>query len=370
MTSGIYVHFPFCRAKCSYCAFYSVPIGSISNYAVLYTTALKKEIASCKQLLLKDVDSIYFGGGTPSLFPDEKLNEILETISQTFNILPKAEISIEINPADVSAKKLNGLKQAGFNRFVLGVQTLDPVLHALIGRTGDPCGKKHLDEFFSCDAVTHCVDLIIGIPGQDGLEAEIETVASYGVEHVSAYLLSIEEGTPLEANILCDEAFEDLQRLAFINAKKILESLGYCHYEISNYALTGYESLHNRKYWTFQPYISFGSGAHSFYGGRRYINRTPLEKYMADPLVDLDEDKRNIFSAMAEFVMTGLRMIEGFSILDFTSQFGELPPELLRGIEEEIKKGMLFSQNGRVSLSKKGLLFADRTVLNIVHDLL
>ena len=370
MTNGIYVHFPFCRKKCDYCAFYSVPIDSAVHYEAQYTAALKKEITGRYQAPRKDADSIYFGGGTPSLFHAEKLSEVLETISKTFNVLPQAEISIELNPADISAEKLNGLKQAGFNRFVLGVQTLDPALHALIGRTGEPCGKKHLDEFFSCSAVTHCLDLIIGIPGQNDLETELEIIASYGAKHISAYLLSIEEKTPLEAKIQCDEAFENMQRSAFINTKRILESFGYRHYEISNYALSEYESLHNKKYWTFQPYISFGSGAHSFYDGRRYINKAPLEKYMADPFANFDEDKRGAFSAMTEFVMTGLRMIDGFSTLDFTNQFGELPQELSRRIDEEIKKGMLVFQNGRVSFSEKGLLFADRVIFDMVQDLL
>jgi len=370
VTNGVYVHFPFCRAKCAYCAFYSVPVSSVSGYAELYTAALKKEITTREQLSRKDVDSIYFGGGTPSLFPDDKLSEILETIYERFNVLPQTEISIEMNPADVSFKKLNGLKQAGFNRLVLGVQTLNPALHALIGRTGEPCGKKHLDEFFSCTAITHCIDFIIGIPGQDGLEAELETIASYGAEHISAYLLSIEEGTPLYCNIRRDEAFEELQRSAFTDTKKILEAFGYRHYEISNYALNGYESSHNSKYWTFQPYISFGNGAHSFYDGRRYINRAPLEKYMADPLAGFDEDKRNISSAMAEFVMTGLRMIDGFSIPDFAEQFGEMPPEIARRIDKETETGLLVSRNGRILLSEKGLLLADRVAFNIVQDIL
>ena len=128
--------------------------------------------------------------------------------------------------------------------------------------------------------------------------------------------------------------------------------------------------MHNKKYWTFQEYISFGNGAHSFYDGRRYINKAPLEKYMAAPNADLDEDKRSVSSAMAEFVMTGLRMIDGFSTFDFTSQFGELPPNLTHRINEEVKKGLLALQNGRVSLSEKGLLFADRAVFNIVQDFL
>ena len=370
MTNGIYVHFPFCRAKCGYCAFYSIPVASASDYDETYTSALKKEITGREYLSRRDVDSIYFGGGTPSLFSNEKLNEILEAISETFNILPQTEISIEMNPSDISVKKIEGLKQAGFNRFVLGVQTLNPVLHNFIGRTGEPCGKKHLDEFFSCKAVTHCVDLIIGIPGQNDLEAELETIASYGAKHISAYLLSIEDGTPIEANIKHGEYFEELQRSAFTDTKKILEAFGYRRYEISNYALDGYESLHNRKYWTFQPYISFGNGAHSFYDGRRYINKAPLEKYMADPLSGFHEDKRSISSAMAEFVMTGLRMTEGFSTFDFTGQFGELPQNLSRRIDEEVKKGMIVSQNGRISLSEKGLLLADRAVFNVVQDLL
>ena len=370
MTSGIYVHFPFCRAKCGYCAFYSVPVGPAGDYAALYTSALKKEITGREELSRRDADSIYFGGGTPSLFPVEKLYEILETISQTFNILPQAEMSIEMNPSDISVKKLEGLKQAGFNRFVLGVQTLNPALHNLIGRTGEPCGKKQLDDFFSCGAVTHCVDLITGIPGQDSLEAELDTIALYGAKHISAYLLSIEDGTPLEGSMRRDDAFEDMQRSAFINTKKILEGRGYRHYEISNYALEGYESLHNKKYWTFQDYISFGNGAHSFYDGRRYINKAPLEKYMADPAAGFEEDKRSVSSSMAEFVMTGLRMLDGFSTLDFVTQFGELPPELARRIDEEVQKGLLVMRNERVALTEKGLLFADQAAFNIVQDLL
>ncbi|MDR3237310.1 MAG: radical SAM family heme chaperone HemW [Spirochaetia bacterium] len=373
MTAGVYIHIPFCRAKCRYCGFYSVP-AAWSAYTQGYAAALKKEIMERENIPRgTDVDSVYIGGGTPSMFPPEELKAILSAAAETFHILPGAEISLEMNPSDARLEKLSALADAGFNRLTLGVQTMDPVLHATIGRAHELCTQKHLDAFFSFKGITHCVDLITGIPGQkiEDFERELKTVASYCPEHISAYLLSIEEGTPLSFDMKYDEPLESLQRAVFLDTERILEEMGYTHYEISNYALPGFESSHNSKYWTFQPYISFGSGAHSFYGGRRYINNIPLEEYIANPLSALDEDERKVSSAMAEFIMTALRMTRGFSMRDFAKEFGSMPHRTLERINSEIKSGLIIlSETERVCLSKEGLLYAERVIYNLVQDLL
>lgn len=373
--NGIYLHIPFCRAKCDYCTFYSEP--DLNNAALRrrYLNALKREITE-RQALPRgcEVNSIYFGGGTPALFNPGELEEVLRVVEQNFSVTGDAEISIEMNPADVF--NLRDLKNAGFNRFTLGLQTLNADNHKTIGRSGELCTLRHLDSFFAVPNVVRCIDIIGGIPGQtkDALASELAQIISYAPEHISAYLLSLETGAPLYQKIIYDETLALLQRDIFFETKRIFEAGGYIHYEISNYALAGFESRHNMKYWTFQPYIGFGAGAHSFYNNRRFVNSMSIGEYILNPIGELDEDVRDRTSEMVEYIMTGLRLLRGFSVRDFEREFNmSLPLELEKGIKKEAVKGMLDisdDNNFNVSLSSSGLIFADSVIYNVVENLL
>ena len=337
-----------------------------------YIRALEQELVSRDGLPRGcDVNSIYFGGGTPTLFAPHELESILNVVAKNFNVTHGAEISIEMNPQDVYA--LPELQSIGFNRFTMGVQTLSEKLHKTIGRSGELCTIRQLETFFSVPDVTHCIDVIGGIPGQtlEDLAAELKQIVSFKPEHISAYLLTLEAEAPLVIDF--DDSLAMLQRDIFLETKRILEAGTYTHYEISNYALAGFESKHNMKYWTYEPYIGLGAGAHSFYNNRRFINSMTVGEYIQKPAGIIEEDVRSLNSAMAEYIMMSLRLLRGFSANDFAQEFGApLPHETERRIKEEAEKGMLeiTEENSIVKISREGLIFTDSIIYNVVRDLL
>jgi oxygen-independent coproporphyrinogen-3 oxidase len=331
---GVYVHVPFCARKCDYCGFYSVPLGSPEALKTRtgYAASVERDIFRRSEIFNGvNVDTIYFGGGTPSLLSPKELDSILKSLSRVASVSPDAEISIEMNPSDISNAFLGDLRSLGFNRFVLGVQTLTKKWHDTIGRAREVCALKDLELFFSAEGVAHCLDIITGIPGQDMREyaGELERLCGFGPDHISVYLLSLEKGTPLAGRMEYGDDMEALQGEAFTVTRNFLLSRGYDHYEISNFARPGFRSRHNMKYWTFRPYAGFGPGSHSFYGGERYINRMTVMEYSENPAHRLERDERGVSSAMVEYVMTGLRLLDGMSLGGFRNQFGaDLPSEV------------------------------------------
>lgn len=374
--TGVYIHVPFCRSKCDYCDFYSLPAASVSeDFISAYVDALKQEIAGRRALPSAKIDSVYFGGGSPSMLGAAALGGLLDTVAARYDVVPDCEISIEMNPEDIGL--MPALKTAGFNRFTLGVQTLSVNLHKEIGRAREFCTGRHLDEFFSLPDVTRGVDLIIGIPGQSPamLTEDLRIAETYRPEHISAYTLTIEEGTPLARRAAQTSALGNLQRRALLQTAETLAEAGYSRYEISNYCLPRRASSHNMKYWTFAPYISFGAGGHSFYGGKRFIHKNDAAAYIREPLAPLEEDVRSENGAMAEFIMTGLRLIAGFALKDFEAVFGRpLPSRLAARAEEEADRGNLCIEGeggeARMRLTEQGLLFADGVIFRLTEDLL
>lgn len=318
--TGVYIHIPFCKSKCNYCDFNSV---TSCNYTV-YKDALLNEIKNCTELSTCSIDTVFIGGGTPSLFPHEYIGEILSC----FDLSHAKEITLEANPESLS--HFQKYKAYGINRLSVGFQAAQDDLLKRLGRihTRDEFlrvyekADKHFENIN--------VDLIFGLPGQnlDDWYETLEVVTDLNPSHVSAYSLIIEPGTVFfRDNVMPID--EDLERKMCHMTKQLLHS--YEQYEISNFALPRFECKHNIKYWTLDDYLGFGAGAHSFFNKTRWENVSDIKQYISETT----SPKRNIIQLskqmlMEEFMFLGLRMTNGISKSKFKSQFG-LPIEHVYG---------------------------------------
>lgn len=379
MTGGIYIHVPFCRRKCDYCGFYSVAgMLEAGGVPAAYIARLREEMRErLPGAGLSPADTVYFGGGTPSLCPPAEVAGLLRLVREHVDLLPGAEVTLEMNPGDVSPGLLAGFRDAGVTRVVLGVQTLSPRLHAVIGRSAAPCTERELDIFFSAPGLDLCADLIGGIPSQlhGELLHDIDAIASRGPKHISIYLLSIEKNTPLGKRMRADEASEAEQAGHFETIMTRMAAHGYDHYEISNYALPGFESRHNMKYWRFEPYIGFGPGAHSFIGDERYINAVTLEEYLRADRALPERDVRKERAAPVEYLMTGLRLLRGVSLREMEARLAfRVPASVMTNIQRASSDGLVeVAADGNdttVRLTRRGIMLADSVIYRIVESLL
>ena len=380
MKLGLYIHIPFCRKKCDYCSFYSIPFSiaskSLKEYDLeKYIDTLILELKERTPELKKfSVDTVYIGGGTPSLMTPAQLDKILDTVYRLLNIEKNPEITVEYNPDDFSAKKIIEYIKLGINRIVLGVQSTNKESHSILGRSAGICSHEMLSKFAGIPDITHCVDIIIGIPGhrEIDLEHELNRIASYRFEHISAYTLSIEQNTPLYKRYVPVNDFNEMQRLQLERTIEFLTNTGYSHYEVSNYALPGFESKHNLKYWKFLPYAGFGPGAHSFYSGQRYYNSNSIEEYISRKGKILVKDERTRNSEIVEYIMSGLRLTDGISFNDFKEKLGFAIPEELHGklIQLKNKKFIDIKNNGNdicVRFTGNGFYQMDGLIYEIVE---
>lgn len=365
---GVYIHVPFCRQKCRYCAFYSVPAAQALKEA--YTKRLCRDIAACARVD-EDLRTLYIGGGTPSELDTAQIEAIVRCVEQTFEIPLHAlkERTIEINPFSASAEKLEAYRALGFNRLSVGVQSLSAALLKTLGRP-----HSAADALTTIEAACRAgfenisVDIMFGLPGQTPADVgdTLETLLAYPqVRHLSAYALSIEPGTPFErmlkngALALPDEDSErEMQRV--VNA--LLAAHGFEHYEISNYALPGFQAVHNTLYWTLDGYYGFGPGASGFAGGTRYSVKEDLKAYLSS--------KKNVYSqahavdareARGDFMFLGLRRLEGVCADDYRALFGtSFFEDYGREITELTARGLLVREGSRVRLSSAGVDFANQ----------
>ena len=280
---GVYIHIPFCKSKCDYCDFYS--LAGREDQMDRYQKALLSHLAETAPMAQVPVDTIYFGGGTPSRYGEKRLKEILTALKKQLPVDKDAEITLEANPDSVDLRSLRRLRRAGFNRISLGMQSADPAELEAVHR---PHTVQQTDQ-----AVTMAkkagfknlsLDLIYGLPGQteESWRATVEHALSLIPQHLSCYGLKVEEGTPLaqrveEGEVLPDD---DAQADRYLWTVGRLARAGFAQYEISNFAKPGHESRHNLRYWLTRPYIGFGPGAHSDFGGRRYSFVRDLDAYI------------------------------------------------------------------------------------------
>lgn len=331
--AGVYIHIPFCRRKCDYCSFYSIDDTALVAPTV---EAIAAEIASFEYPGIP-VDTVYFGGGTPLAVGADTLRALLDTIRHRFAVSDDAEITVEINPAYATRAELDALHAAGVNRITLGVQTLDPAVGQFLGRV--LASREHLEALVDHTGFNVCVDFICGVPGQtaESIAEELAVLAGMA-RHVSVYLLSVDEGTPLAARYgeHGDAGFEEFQASCYRAVYVALAEHGLEHYEISNFSLPGYASRHNMKYWTFGSYAGFGPGAHSFMAGRRYANAADAAAYARHGAVR-QYDERSAEQSAAEFLMTGLRLKEG---IDRAALRALAAPAVIARIDEAIARGV------------------------------
>lgn len=377
---GIYIHIPFCKKKCEYCDFksYAGKEKLIDDYIKCLKYELK-EVGDGNKLdyennldKLAIIKTIYIGGGTPSLIDSRYINEILEIVKQNYTLDDDLEITIEVNPGTVNEEKLEQYKKSGINRLSIGLQSTHDRLLKKIGRI------HSYDDFFNTFKLARKVgfqninvDLMLGLPEQsiEDLKLSIEEIIKLNPEHISVYSLIIEEGThfykKLEANEL-ELPKDEVERKMYWSVKKELEKSGYTHYEISNFAKKGYESKHNLACWNQEEYIGFGIAAHSYTNNVRYSNIDDIEQYIKNFETNKEIDnfvfheKQNKESKMKEFMMLGLRKINGISIQEFKNRFALNPIFVYRKELEKLVDEQLIEIDGNIiKLTNKGLDLAN-----------
>ena len=363
---GLYLHVPYCLQKCRYCDFYSLA-GRRDTDA--YTAALCREVeAEGHRLCHPEADTVYFGGGTPTLLGADHLIRILDALRTSFRILPGAEITFEMNPATADRQALRRLRQAGFTRVSLGVQSTCEAELRTLGRVHTARQAQEAAEMI-CAAgfADYSIDVMYALPGQtpQSFARTLREVLALAPAHISAYGLILEPGTPLyrerDTLALPDE---EQEYALYVLCAAMLADAGFCHYEISNYALPGHECRHNLKYWKRQPYLGFGPAAHSLCGSLRYQNRADLDGYLHAPLAQRQTEEQLSPSAEAEeYVMLGLRTAEGISLSQYRKMAGR---SLVEGRERFISdcrhSGYLTQEEDRLALTEKGFYVSNAII--------
>lgn len=368
--AGIYIHIPFCRSRCSYCDFATGMYSAVA--AERYVLTVVNEIKSwCKVESPDSVDTIYFGGGTPSLLLPPQLETLLNAVRERFRVLADAEVTLEINPGTVTAEALAAFRNLGINRASFGAQTFDDGELARLGRSHTAAETRRTFRYLrdaGFDNVSF--DLIAGLPGQTmaGWQRNLDESFSLRPEHLSFYLLEVHQGTPLANHIklgLQPQPDEDLATHMYeVMLDRAVEA-GYEHYEISNLCLPGFKSRHNTKYWTAAPYYGFGCSAHSYDGKfRRWANERDLVRYseMIDqhqqPIVD--ETLLTKADLQAEAVFLGLRMMQGFSFREYQQVFGA---DLREKHEDDLTRfreaGLIECSGDLLKLTRAGALLSN-----------
>ena len=369
-TLGLYIHIPFCRSKCQYCDFYS--LSGREDQMDRYQTALLAHLAeSAPQAGKYTVDTVYFGGGTPSYYGDKRLTELLKRIKKLFRVDKNAEITLEANPDSVSLKALRRLRRAGFNRISLGVQSADDAQLADLGRPHSFAQAKQAVEWARKAKFDNLsLDLIYGLPGQtrQSWQDTVEQVLALNPDHISAYGLKVEEGTPLFNRVQAGEILpdDDEQADCYLWTVEHLEQAGYAQYEISNFARNGRRSRHNWKYWMTQPYMGFGPGAHSDFGARRYSFLRDLEGYIkgvleGGPIVD-EDDEIPAKERGGEYLMLRLRTVHGIEEWEYRRTYFMNFAPIEAGLSEFARHGLAVQTDGRWRLTPKGFLLSNRII--------
>lgn len=374
MFNRLYLHIPFCREKCHYCAFAS---GKLHN----------NEIADYHLLLLKELqlvcaagdiggplDSIYFGGGTPSLMAPQAVAQVIDRVAKLCALFPGVEITLEANPGTIDPERLRAFRAAGVNRLSLGVQTFDDDLLRCLGRVHDAeQARRAFGDARQAGFDNIGLDLIHALPGQSLAQwwADLREAMLLSPEHISVYGLTVEEGTPFALRYPEDSPDlpdDDCSAEMFELADEVLPAAGYQHYEIANYAREGRRSRHNSGYWRRDGYLGLGVAAHSFLKqgyGVRFSNHDTQEEYSgvlaAGRLPRRDRHDLTREDAMAEFMFLGLRLFEGISPLDFEQEFGfSLTAVYGRVVDELIRNGLLQNLGRAICLTQRGRLLSNQ----------
>lgn len=402
-TRGIYIHIPFCRSKCPYCDFYSTPRAGARDIED-FVRALEAEIRYYSNIYGRGaeqrktggapagaaalppppaalpIDSIYFGGGTPSLLSEAQFDGVLRVLSESLEISPDAEVSMEANPATVTEAKLAAYKAAGLNRLSIGAQSFDPAVLKLLGRLHKPEHTAEAVEAARKAGIQNIsLDLMFGISGQtaESWEQTVRQAAALRPQHVSLYTLEIADGTRFARDLdrgIYRQTDEESDRRMYEAALKLLAAAGLYQYEISNVSVPGYECRHNLRYWSMGEYLGLGPSAHSFVSGMRFNNIADTAEYTARGLAAEPPQTENIHvnteqDNISEYMFTGLRRTAGIDSRDFKDNFGrelwevfaderaEFESFVRGGFAEEDEQGIRLTQRGMNISNKIMLLF-------------
>ena len=368
--NGVYIHIPFCNSKCPYCDFYSYRCKEDEQKR--YVDALIDEIKTLRRVgeyAPKDfnADTLYLGGGTPSVLKGEDLLRIIETAKEKFNIKDDAEITVECNPNSDIESLIPYFKRSGVNRVSLGMQSAVDSERRSLGRQADQQRIKKVIGLLKEKGIDNIsLDIMLGIPSQteDSLKETLNFAINCKVKHMSAYILKIEEGTFFDTHrerydFPDENAVCDLYNLC----SDTLEKSGFSHYEISNFAIPSYESRHNTKYWELENYLGIGAAAHSFIDGKRFYFESDTESFTNGDKVIFD----GLGGDCEEYIMLKLRLKKGLNIKELVSIYGE------KSAEKIIKKAPLFKEQGLVnfdsdnlSLTKKGFLLSNSIIAEFI----
>lgn len=369
--AGLYIHVPFCLSKCRYCSFYST---TSAGFLDEFVEAIVQEIAFYKDIF-SSFDTVYFGGGTPSLLTIRQAQIILEAACNHFDISRQAEITMEVNPGDVSMEYFQALRKLGINRLNIGVQSFDDSLLKFLGRRHTV--KQAIE---SIETARHAgfrnlgFDLIYGVHGQNlkNWRQTLKKALSFSPEHLSCYQLSLDRKTPLYKQHKQEGLDLPSEKEAldfFITTSKILTEAGYIHYEVSNFARTRhFESRHNRKYWDHKPYLGLGPAAHSFSNNRRWWNKADVKTYLKDigsgrkPVVKSEKISTDQLALEALFL--GMRTADGVNLESFKKLYGL---DLLTGKKSIIKalidNKLVTLKNNHLRPTLAGMAVADSLAL-------
>ena len=369
--NGVYIHIPFCKSKCPYCDFHSQVCDD--KLKAQYIQALVDEIKTLRRTKaflpdgFTDVDTLYIGGGTPSVLKAEELESIVETAKSSFNISDNAEITIECNPGSHIEELIPTFKKCGVNRVSLGMQSAVDSERRILGRTADKQRVKNVIDLLKSNGIENIsLDIMLGIPNQtkESLSSTLEFIKECNVPHVSAYILKIEEGTFFHTHSKRFEFPDDDQCCELYEyCYDYLADIGIKPYEISNFARNGYKSKHNLKYWTLENYLGIGAAAHSFVDGKRFFFKRDTLAFINGESAEFDCDGGD----EKEYIMLRLRLREGLKLLELSSLYSP------KACEKILKMAPLFQKHGLVdfdgetlSLTQKGALLSNSIIAELI----
>ena len=374
---GIYVHIPFCKSKCEYCDFYSIGGGRDKRLTDDYLQTLADHIKEAG-LLAPDyiVDTVYFGGGTPSFFGADNLEKILDEIHRHFRLSSEAEITAEANPDSITLPGLRRMLRAGFNRLSIGVQSDDDEMLRKLGRPHNfQQAKQAVELARKAGFANISLDLMYGLPNQTVAQWKetILQIISLRPEHISCYGLKVEENTPLWNYRDCANLpDDDTQAQMYLEAAKLLEEYNYAQYEISNFAKKGFYSRHNMKYWTGGEYLGFGPTAASDFGGRRFTIVRDLKKYIQgiakEEAVLSENEEIPMRERAGEYLMLRLRTAEGIRREEYEKQFLLSFDPLEEDLNRFAEHGLAEKVGKRWRLTPRGWLVSNRIILKLLDS--
>lgn len=371
MKLGLYLHIPYCAQKCRYCDFKSYA-GQLDSTPAYFSMLQQELLDKAEQAKGYDVDSIFIGGGTPSLVDAHYIAQVLETIHTNYTVTEDCEITIESNPGTLTKEKCRIYKQAGINRISLGLQSANDDELAFLGRIHT--FQDYLDAIAmatNAGFTNISTDLIFGIPGQtaESFLQTLKQVLALPVTHISAYSLIVEEGTPfyeLDQKGQLNLPEETEERNMYWQGRELLQQHGFHQYEISNFSKKGYASRHNEKYWTGEPYLGFGVAAHSYFNGWRFWNPDTISAYLTDEK-PIGKEAITFHESMQEYMMLGLRRTAGISKTAFTQKFGEdMKEQYATELAKLQNMGLLEETEDAIRLTEKGMDYANLAFMEFV----